>query len=120
MSKYNLFLTLFILSVVSVITFFIFYFRAIMGVAFPMQGGSGFEHDPGSVFRQIFSIEVIISFIVMVISSLVYRIVGIVLVVRNTTVSDGERALWIVGFIFLGFVTSIVFLLMAKGRKYVD
>lgn len=78
------------------------------------------EPNPMGVFSTIFSPEVIISGLVLALSSLAYRIQGIVYVARNKTVSDGEKALWIIGFILMGFVTAIVFLIMAKGRKFVD
>ena len=35
-------------------------------------------------------------------------------------VKDGEKALWIIGFILMGFITAIVFLIMAKGKKFVE
>ena len=58
--------------------------------------------------------------LVLGLSSLAYRILGIVYVAKSKTVSDGEKALWIVGFIIMGFITGIVFLVMAKGRKFVE
>ena len=51
---------------------------------------------------------------------LTYRILGIVHVARTKIISDGEKALWIVGFVILGFITAIVFLVMAKSRKLVE
>ena len=50
----------------------------------------------------------------MALTGLAYRILGIVYTVRNKTVSDGEKALWIIGFILMGFVTSIVFCTWAE------
>jgi tetrahydromethanopterin S-methyltransferase subunit F len=41
-------------------------------------------------------------------------------VAKNSSVSDGEKALWIIGFIIMGFVTAIVFLIMAKDKKFVE
>ena len=118
MSKYNSFLTIFIISVVSMIVFFIFYINAFVGLVHSMR--DYVKPDPMGVFSTIFSPQVVISGLVLAISSLAYRIQGIVYVARNKTVSDGEKALWIVGFILMGFVTAIVFLIMAKGRKFVD
>ncbi len=119
MSKYNSFLTIFIISIVSTIVFFIFYFQAIMVVAFNVHEMDS-DPNPVGILSILFSPQVVISGLVLAISSLVYRIQGIVYVARNKTVSDGEKALWIVGFILMGFVTAIVFLIMAKGRKFVD
>lgn len=118
MNKYNTFLAVFIFSLLAFIFFMIFYLDAIFGFAFQIH-----EHtkpDPFEMLFTIFSPAVIISGIVLGISSLVYRIIGIVYVARNKTVSDGEKALWIIGFILMGFVTAIVFLIMAKGRKFVE
>ncbi len=120
MNKYNSFLTVFIISVVALIVFMIFYMQAIFGFAFHIHEHNAYNTHPFEVFRDIFSPQVIISGIVLGITSLVYRIQGIVYVARNKTVSDGEKALWIIGFIIMGFITAIVFLIMAKGRKFVD
>lgn len=82
-----------------------------------------FNNDKPSHFlimHTIFSAQVIISGLILGFSSLTYRILGIVHVARNKTVKDGEKALWIIGFILMGFVTAIVFLVMAKGRRFVE
>ena len=120
MSKYNTFLTLFIVSIVSMILFLVFYFQAIFGLVFNAGNINRLDAHPFEVLRQIFSPAVVISFIIMMLSGLLYRIQGIVLVARNKIVTDGEKALWIIGFVLLGFITAIVFLIMAKGKKYVD
>ena len=117
MSKYNTFLAVFIISIIAFVVFMVFYLNAIFGFAF-----NTFEHGDPNPFEMIFTIfspPVIISGIVLAASSLAYRILGIVYVAKSKTVSDGEKALWIVGFILMGFVTAIVFLVMAKGRKFV-
>lgn len=120
MTKYNAFLTVFIISVVALIAFLIFYFSAIFGFAFNVHEYDSLHQNPIGILSNIFTPEVIISGFAMAVSSLLYRIMGIVYVARNKTVSDGEKALWIIGFIIMGFVTAIVFLIMAKGRKFVD
>ena len=120
MSKYNTFLTLFIVSIVAGILFFIFYFQAIMGFAFHSREFAQNRTDPFEVFASIFSPQVILSFVVMALTSLACRIYGIVLVAKNKTVSDGEKALWIVGFVLLSFITAIVFLIMAKGKRFTE
>lgn len=91
-----------------------------MGMAFTVHEYIEPNPNPIGIFSTIFSPQVVISGLVLALSSLAYRIQGIVYVARNKTVSDGEKALWIVGFILMGFVTAIVFLIMAKGRKFVD
>jgi hypothetical protein len=120
MSKYNTFLTVFIISTVAMIFFMVFYIQGIFGLVTNMEELKGEDPNPFLILNTIFSPAIIISAIVLGFSSLAYRIMGIVHVARNKTVKDGEKALWIVGFILMGFVTGIVFLVMAKGRKFVD
>ena len=120
MNKYNTFLTVFIISTVALIVFMIFYFQAIFGLIANMHELQGEEPNPFLFFNTIFSPQVIISGMILGLSSLAYRILGIVHVARNKTVKDGEKALWIVGFIIFGFVTGIVFLVMAKGKGFVE
>lgn len=120
MTKYNTFLFLFIVSVVALIVFLVFYMQAIFGFAIHLNEFERQQPNPFDIFSRIFSPHVIISGVIMAFSSLAYRILGIVYVAKNKTVKDGEKALWIVGFIIMGFVTAIVFLVMAKGRKFVD
>jgi hypothetical protein len=116
--KYNTFLWVFILSIISGIVFLVYYMQAIFSIA-----RMGIQHetapDPFAMLATIFTPEVIISLAVAAITGLVYRIIGIVCVVKNKIASGGEKALWIVGFILLGFVTGIVFLALAKSRKLV-
>ena len=120
MNKYNTFLTVFIVSIFALIIFIVFYFQATFGLVFTMKELNGAEPNPFLILNTIFSPAVIISAIILGLSSLTYRILGIVHVARNKTVKDGEKALWIVGFIIMGFVTAIVFLVMARGKKFVD
>ncbi|HMI77550.1 MAG TPA: hypothetical protein VK484_02095 [Ferruginibacter sp.] len=118
MGKYNTFRAVFIISFVSMIIFLVIYLQAVFGFAFHADEYN--RHDPLEVLTTIFSPAVIVSGIIMAISSLVYRILGIVHVAKSKTVSDGEKALWIIGFIIMGFITGIVFLVMAKGRKFTE
>ncbi|MBL7702140.1 MAG: hypothetical protein JNM14_07815 [Ferruginibacter sp.] len=120
MNKYNTFLTVFIISVIALIVFLVFYMQGIFGLVRTIDDLAGDEPGPFLVLNTIFSPQVIISGIVLGLASLTYRIIGIVYVAKNQTVKDGEKALWIVGFILMGFITGIVFLVMAKGRKFVD
>jgi tellurite resistance protein TehA-like permease len=111
---------MFIISVIAFIVFIIYYIQGIMGLILTMEEFKDTDPNPILIFNTIFSPAVIISGVILGISSLVYRVLGIVHVARNKNVSDGEKALWIVGFIIMGFVTAIVFLIMAKGKKFVD
>jgi len=115
--KYNTFLWVFILSIVAGIVFLAFYVQAIISIA--NMGIYEKDPDPFSILGQIFNPAVLLSLLAALVTGLAYRIMGIVWVVKNKTASGGEKALWIVGFIILGFVTGIVFLALAKSRKLI-
>ena len=119
MSKYTTFLSLFIVSVIAVTFFMFFYMQGIFGIISHVDELENAAPNPLQIFSTIFSPALIISLLILIVSGLAYRIMGIVFVAKNKTVTDGEKALWIVGFVLMGFVTGIVFLIMAKGRKYV-
>ncbi len=116
MIKYNTFLILFITSVIVSLVFVVFYIHSISSVMLHEQEYT--DQHPFEVMRYLFSVPVIISLIVLVTSNLAYRITGIVAVAKSNTVSDGEKALWIIGFVLLSFITSIVFLILAKGKGF--
>lgn len=118
MSRYNTFLTVFIISIVALVVFLYFYISGIISVV--AQAHVQTDPDPFEIVATIFSPQILVSGLVLGLSSLAYRILGIVHVAKNKTVSDGEKALWIIGFIFMGFVTGIVFLILARGRQFVD
>jgi hypothetical protein len=90
MTKYNTFLTVFIIAVISMIVFFIFYLQAIFGFMHTVNEFRNDEPSPFLVFNTIFTPQVIISAIALGLSSLTYRILGIVHVARNKTVKDGK------------------------------
>lgn len=115
--KYNTFLWVFIISAISGIAFLTFYMQAVFSVIRLSVHNS--DPDPFAVFANLLSPSVLLSLLVAAVTGLAYRIMGIVCVAKNKAVSDGEKALWIIGFIIMGFITGIVFLVMAKGRKLV-
>lgn len=116
--KYKTFLFTFLASVLAGVVFFIFYIRAIFSLTRYASGN--YEPDPGRVLEMIFTPGVIISLIIAILASLAYRIMAIVWVSKNKTISGNEKALWIIGFILLGFVTAIVFLILAKSRRLIE
>ncbi len=118
MIKYNTFLFLFILTIIAVCVFMGFYIKGIFSVVLQAQDNP--NANPFEVLSTIFSPAVVISLIVLIVSSLSCRILGIVSVAKSKTVTDGEKAFWIIGFVLMSFVTSIVFLIMAKGKGFVE
>lgn len=120
MSKYSAFLAIFLISVVATIIFLIYNLQGIMELVSNAPRYEQQEPPPAEVIGTIFNPPMVISGIILLITSLVYRIMGIVYVARNKEVKDGEKALWIVGFVFMGFITAIVFLILAKGKKFTE
>lgn len=118
MSKYNTFLTLFIVAVIAGIFFMGFYIKGIF--TFVAHVHQNPNPDPFEMLSIIFAPPVIISLAIAVVCTLASLITGIVLVAKSKTVSDGEKAIWIIGFVMMYFITSIVFLIMAKGKKFVE
>jgi hypothetical protein len=116
MTKYNLFFILLLVSMLAFIFFMGFSVREIF--TFIMQAKENDEPNSGEVLRFLLSPPLIISFIIAVITNFTYRVFGIVMVIKNKTVSDLEKAIWIIGFIIMSFITAIVFLIMAKSRKF--
>lgn len=120
MSKYNSFLLLFIVSVGAFVVFMVFYLKTIFGFAMHTEQIAAHSYSPFQFMSMIFTPELIISFILMTVCSLAARVLGIVWVIKNKTVTDGEKALWVIGFIMMGFVTAIIFLILAKNRRFVE
>ena len=118
MIKYNTFLLLFIVTVIAFLVFMGFYMRGIFSLM--SQTIDNPPQNPFQFFSTIFSPAVVISLIVLALTSLTNRIMGIVAVAKNKTVTDGEKALWIVGFVLMNFITSIIFLIMAKGKGFAE
>ena len=120
MTRYNTFLALFIISIVAMAFFLTFYIKAILGLVATVDELNGQKPNVMLILNILFNPQVIVTGIILALSSLAYRVLGIVYVAKNKTVSDGEKALWIIGFILVGFITGIVFLAIAKGKKFVE
>lgn len=75
-----------------------------------------FDPSPFAMFKEIFSPALIISYIITVITSMTYVILGIVFVVQKKDLKGTERAFWIIGFVFFGFIAGIVFMILNKSK----
>lgn len=120
MTKYNTFLLLFIISIIATVSLIICYFNALFNLFSLIYNEPQNEPSPLIILSTIFNPSVLISAIVVGVTGICYRIIGIISVAKNKVVSDGEKALWIIGFVLMGFITAIVFLVMAKGQKFAD
>jgi len=118
MRKYAVFLTLFIISVIACCFLIGFYIKAILSVVVLTHDNP--KPDPFEILSTIFSPALIFSLVIAVVASLINRIIGVVAVVKSKAVSDGEKVVWVLGFVFMSFITSIVFLIMARGKKFME
>jgi hypothetical protein len=115
MQKYAIFLTAFIIAAVAGIALAASYIYSIINIASNAQQ-FGESSNPFEVFAIFFTPATVLSLIVAVLAGIGYRILGIVAVARHQTIAGGEKVLWILGFLFMGFVTGIVYLVLAKQR----
>lgn len=80
--------------------------------------------NPADVFRvifgTIFSPFFIVAILISALCQLAYKIIGIVLISNNKSMGSGEKLLWILGFIFLGFITAIVFMALKNSRNLLE
>ncbi len=118
---YQLLIVTFILTNVSGILFIVFYIQAFAGLF------GGWENmisetappttAPEDVLNFFFNLKVVISFLVLLGSSLANVILGIVLIAKNKYLKSDAKVLWILGFIFVGFITNIVFFVLKKSHN---
>jgi hypothetical protein len=120
MIRYNTFLLVFIISIITAITSAIFYFQSIFKFIKQVEYQDKNIISPFEMLSTIFTPQLLITVAIAAAAGLTYRIYAIVSITRNKTISDGEKALWIVGFILIGFVTAIVYLALAKGKKLAE
>lgn len=116
MALYRFFVIAFTLSLVALVGFifqYVQFFSQLMA-----HGAFSGEANPEYIFRMFFTPVFIINAIILGIASLTYKIIGIVFVAQRKDLPGGEQALWILGFIFMGFVTAIVFMAMNSSRQW--
>ena len=119
MNKYNNFLLLFIVEVAAFCIFIYNYLEVF--ITFSLQAGN--RHTPEdtfALFGMIFNPTIIISFIVLMLTSWLTRIFGILSIAKNKTVTEGEKVIWVIGFVFMSFIASIVFLFTAKKKGFME
>ena len=122
-THYRLLLISFILSLLAGISVIIFYSSGIIalisGIEYMPNGTVTNPPDPEKVLRAFFNPGLIISGAIAFIASITNRIAGIIIIARNKTMKEGERVLWILGFILINVVTNIVFLALKNTRNLV-
>lgn len=55
-------------------------------------------------------------FIIAVLSTAIYILLGVFEVNYSTKIKSPEKIMWTIGFIFLGFITGIIYLFAARKR----
>lgn len=118
MNLYRIFIVSFIVSIVAMIVFLCVYLNSFFQIFQIIKDSSesGKEPDPFLFFHTIFTAPVIVSAIILGISSLTYKIIGIIFIARNPKVDSTEKVFWILGFIIFSFITAIVFVALKKSK----
>jgi len=116
MNLYRIFIAAFAISILALIIVLFSYIQALTQLLADTNGEDG-ELMARNFIRSFLTPAFLISAIVLGLSSLAYRVIGIVCAARNRTIDGGEKAMWIIGFIMLGFITAIVFLVLARSRN---
>lgn len=119
MNQFRLFIAAFIANILSMIVFFAAYFNGLMNLVRVATDNKGISVDPFYFLKAIFSPLMLISLAVLFISGLLYRVLGIIFVARNSKLQGGEQAIWIIGFVLFGFITAIVFMALGKSRALI-
>ncbi|KAA5537263.1 hypothetical protein F0919_06215 [Taibaiella lutea] len=117
MNLYRVFILCFFLSIIAFLVFMTQYIQVLSGI-FTHTLSSG-QQNPEQIFRLLFNPILIISGVIMGAAGLAFKIIGIVFVAQKKELPGGEQTLWILGFIFIGFVTAIVFMALAKTKQWV-
>jgi len=117
MQSYRIFIVAFVLSILGMVVFFGIYFSALMN--FMRYTTTHSNPDPAFMLSTIISAPLLISLAVAAIAGLTYRIIGIVHIANNPELQGGEQALWIIGFLMMGFVAAIVFMALCKSRRLI-
>lgn len=90
-----------------------------MAILRDTRAGSQMD-DPLYFFSNLFSPVLIVSLVILIVSSLAYRVIGIVTLANNQKIESTDRILWILGFVFFGFITAIVFLVLNKTKHFFE
>lgn len=115
MKLYTIFVVAFVVSIIAVAFFLVPYFQVIFSLFKNVQHVG--HENPDWVFENIFTPQIIGSWIITMIASLTYIVTGIIMVMKNPNMGDTDRLLWVLGFIFAGFITAIVFMILQKSKN---
>lgn len=114
MSLYRLFIISFIVCIIATVVFFGSYFSSMLQI---IRVSRVQEVQPEAILSAFFSPVWLAALVFMSITALLYRVLGIVFAVRNPNLEGGEKAMWVIGFVLFGFITAIIFMVMASSRN---
>lgn len=120
MNQYRIFIAAFMVSIIAMVVFFATYFNGLMNVMRVAVHNEDMPVDPFYFFKTLFSPLMLTALASLMISGLLYRVLGIIFVARNSTLPGGEQAIWIIGFVLFGFITAIVFMAIGKSRGLIS
>lgn len=115
MKLYKPFVIAFIVSVVALIVFMVVHFQTMF--SFIKNAETMKPESPLEVFGMIFTPMWIASFILLILSSLTYQILGVIMIVKNPNINSTDRVLWILGFVMMAFITAIIFMALRKSKN---
>ncbi|WP_118973421.1 hypothetical protein [Taibaiella koreensis] len=106
MSLYRLFVIAFVLSALSFGVFVYYYIHLVTDMLQAVHKVAPGQL-PESMLRDMFSPGIFIAATVLGLSGMLYRVLGIVFIARNPLLEGGEKVMWILGFVLMGFITAM-------------
>lgn len=118
MTKFQGLLLLFLISVIAGIIGLVAYIKGIAELVQTLGLHQNETENVNQILSIFFNPVLLISFVVAIIASLAFRILAIVHVSNSTSIEGGEKALWIIGLIFISFITGIIFLVFLNNKRF--
>lgn len=122
-THFRLLVLSFIVSLLAGILCAVFYGSAILTLMSSIEPASNgtlaSPPDPERILHLFFNPALIISGALSGIAAVTNMILGIIIVAGNKKMQEGERVLWILGFILMNVITNILFLALRKSRNLV-
>lgn len=118
MTRFQLSLALFLVSIIAGVIVGITWIQSIFQI---VKDSPEYNDDATSAFQvlsTLFSPGLIVSLVILCLSSLAFRILAIVHVASAKTIQTGEKALWIIGLIIMGFITGILYLVFSYQKRF--
>ena len=115
MKLYKPFIIAFIVSAIAMVVFFIAHFQMFFSLINEVQTNE--PENPAEIFSMMLSPMWIGSLILLILSSVTYQVLGIIMIAKNPNIDSTDRVLWILGFVFMAFITAIIFMALQKSKN---